>query len=118
MLQDYWEKLKVTPQNLGQIVKKANLTGQEPRRVLEKLVAEKEEAVISHYTFSQLGGQKGELTVFHDLGRAAIRFGDTTQMGDWDEMFEVITLAGGEKYNVDGKPVEHDDDGACTLGNI
>ncbi len=119
MLVDYQEKIRVTKDNLDLLLKEMNITGPDQIEIIKKIVIEKGEAVISHYNFIHSPGErKGNVTVFHDIGRAAICLGADTKVGDWDEVFEVITLDDGGKYYFDGKPVYQDDDGACSLGNI
>lgn len=119
MLMDYHEKIRVTKDNIDLLIKEMNITGPDQLGIINKIVIEKGEAVISHYNFIHSpGDRKGNVTVFHDIGRAAICFDADIKVGDWDEVFEVITLDDGEKYYFDGKPVYLDDDGACTLGNL
>jgi len=119
MLLDYWEKYRVAQLNWEQELASLGITGTEQIQVIKEIVTGKGEALVSHYHFSVPSGLRGTMTVCHDLGRGAISLGGHTRWGQWDEIFEVLTLDDtGEKFNFDGKPVYEDDEGACSLGNI
>lgn len=119
MLLDYQEKVRVTRDNLDQVLGVMKIKAPDQIREITRLVAEKGEMVISHYSFSSsLGDKGGDITVFHDPGRGGISFGAESAWGDWDDSYEILTLDQGEKYNCDGKPVYEGDDGSCTFGNI
>jgi hypothetical protein len=119
MLVNYHEKIRVTKDNINLLLKEININRPDQIEMVNKIIREKGEALISCYNFIQSPGERqGNVTVFHDIGKAAICFGADLEFGDWDEAFEVITVANGEKYYFDGRPVYLDDDGSCTLGNI
>jgi hypothetical protein len=119
MLLKYWEKLRLTQINWREEAASMGLGNSPVLEVIEKILGEKGEAVVSVYLFSRPSGESGSLVVCHDVGRGAISFGANAHWGKWDEPYEVLTLdATGEKYNFDGKPVDEGDDGACSLGNI
>ncbi|MFZ5447858.1 MAG: hypothetical protein ACOZFS_04385 [Thermodesulfobacteriota bacterium] len=87
--------------------------------MIDKVIAEKGEAVVSSYHFRAPSGELGSIFVCHDLGRGARVFGDNVQWGQWEETYEILTLdESGEKFNFDGKPVYEGDEGSCSLGNF
>ena len=119
MLLKYWEKHRLTQINWQQELASMGVSESPAIEVIEKVLGEKGEAVVSVYLFTRLSGEPGSIVVCHDLGRGAISFGANTQWGQWDEAYEILTVDGtGEKFNFDGKPVDEGDDGACSLGNI
>ena len=119
MLLEYWEKQRVTRDDPASALASLGIADPEEIRVIAGIVEEKGAATISHYHFGASSGDlHGTLTVCHDLGRGAIRFGPHIRWGDWDEVHEVLTLENGEKFSYDGKSVYEGDDGACSLGNI
>jgi len=119
MLLEYWEKYRLTQRDRQIQLASMGVSASSVMGVIEQVLAEKGEAIISVYRFSTLSGESGSLVVCHDTGRGAISFGANTQWGRWDETYEVLTVDGaGEQYNFDGQPVAEGDDGACSLGNI
>jgi hypothetical protein len=119
MLLKYWEKHRLTQINRQQDLASMGIGDSPVLEVIEKVLGEKGEAIISVYLFSRLSGEPGSLVICHDVGRGVISFGTKMQWGQWDETYEVLTVDGtGEKFNFDGNPVEEGDDGACSLGNI
>ena len=119
MLLKYWEKYRLTQLNRQPQLASMGISESPAIEVIEQVLAEKGEAIISVYLFSRLSGEPGSLVVCHDTGRGAISFGANTQWGQWDETYEVLTVDGtGEQFNFDGNPVDEGDDGACSLGNI
>jgi hypothetical protein len=119
MLLKYWEKHRLSQINWQQDLASMGVSQSLAIDVIEKVLAEQGEAIISIYHFSIPSGIPGLIVVCHDLGRGAISFGANTHWGRWDEADEILTVDGtGEKFNFDGKPVDEGDDGACSLGNI
>jgi len=119
MLLKYWEKQRVTRDDLAKKLTSLGISDPEQTRVIAGIIEEKGEATISHYQFgAPAGDRQGTLTVCHDLGRGAISFGPHIRWGQWDEDCEVLTLENGEKFSYEGKPVYEGDDGSCSLGNI
>ena len=119
MLLKYWEKYRLTQGNQQTQLASMGVSESSVIEVIEQALAGKGEAIISVYRFSRPSGEPGSLVVCHDTGRGAISFGATTQWGQWDETYEVLTVDGtGEQFNFDGQPVAEGDDGACSLGNI
>jgi len=119
MLLEYWEKYRLTQMDRQTQLATLGVSASSVIEVIEQVLAEKGEAVISVYRFSTLSEEPGSLVVCHDLGRGAISFGANTQWGQWDETYEILTVDGtGEQFNFDGQPVAEGDDGACSLGNI
>ena len=64
--------------------------------------------VVSVFDFDY-HGRSGQLTVWHDRGRAAIDLGEGSRWGDWDEGTETILLddtgAGRHRLNAEGADV-------------
>ena len=119
MLLEYWEKYRLTPRDRQAQLAAMGISASPAVAVIDQVLAEKGEALISVYRFSRPSGEAGSLVVCHDTGRGAISFGATTQWGQWDETSEILTVDGtGEQFNFDGQPVAEGDDGACSLGNI
>jgi hypothetical protein len=119
MLLKYWEKYRLTQMDWQPQLASMGVSESPIIEVIEQVLAEKGEAIISVYLFSRLSGEPGSLVVCHDLGRGAISFGANIQWGQWDETYEILTVDGtGEQFNFDGNPVAEGDDGACSLGNI
>jgi hypothetical protein len=119
MLLKYWEKYRLTRLNRQVQLAAMGISASPAIEVIEQVLAETGEALISVYLFSRLSGEPGSLVVCHDTGRSAISFGAHTQWGQWDETYEILTVDGtGEQFNFDGHPVAEGDDGACSLGNI
>jgi len=119
MLLKYWEKYRLTRLNQQPQLASMGISASPAVEVIEQVLAETGEALISVYLFSRPSGEPGSLVVCHDTGRGAISFGATTQWGQWDEAYEVLTVDGtGEQFNFDGQPVAEGDDGACSLGNF
>jgi hypothetical protein len=119
MLLKYWEKQRLSQDNWQRELDSMGVIDPASLGVIEKVLSEKGEAVVSVYLFSRLSGEPGSLVVCHDLGRGAISFGGNSRWGQWDETYEILSIDGtGEKFNFDGKPVDEGDDGACSLGNI
>jgi hypothetical protein len=119
MLLKYWERHRLSRENWRRDLASMGVSDSPAMAVIEKVLNEKGEAVVSVYLFARLSGEPGSLMVCHDLGRGVISFGPNTQWGQWDEVYELLTIDGtGEKFDFDGKPVSEGDDGACSLGNI
>lgn len=51
--------------------------------------------VISTYAFLYENGQRGQLTVYHSQGRAAICLGGDSDWGDWDHDNNALRLTSG-----------------------
>jgi hypothetical protein len=119
MLLKYWEKYRLIQVDQQPQLASMGVSESSVIEVIEQVLAEKGEAIISVYQFSRPSGESGSLVVSHDTGRGAILFGANTQWGRWDETYEVLTVDGtGEQFNFDGQPVAEGDDGACSLGNV
>ena len=119
MLLEYWEKYRLTQRDRQPQLAAMGISESPAIEVIDQVLAEKGEAVISVYLFDRLSGEPGSLVVCHDTGRGAISFGANTQWGRWDETYEILTVDGtGEQFNFDGQPVAEGDEGACSLGNI
>jgi hypothetical protein len=119
MLLKYWEKYRLTQLNRHPQLASMGVSEGPAVEVIDQVLADKGEAVISVYLFNRPSGGPGSLVVCHDLGRGAISFGTHTQWGQWDETNEILTVDGtAEQFNFDGQPVAEGDDGACSLGNI
>ena len=52
------------------------------------------------------GGQRGQMTVYPETGRAAVCFGGDSIWGDWDEHARQITDDNGQTWDTDGEEVE------------
>jgi hypothetical protein len=119
MLLKYWEKPRLTQFDWQQELASKGVSASPAMAVIAQVLGKIGEAVVSVYRSTSFSEEPGSLVVCHDLGRGAISFGANTRWGQWDEAYEVLTVAGtGEKFNFDGKPVDEGDDGACSLGNI
>ena len=75
MLVNYWEKYRVTRGDLDQELAALGITGRAQIEVIQKIVAEQGEALISSYQFRAPSGEPGAILVCHALGRGAISFG-------------------------------------------
>jgi hypothetical protein len=54
--------------------------------------------IVSHYEGEDLDDEPVEVTIWHNLGRAAVRYLDgESRWGDWDEMEQTILLDGSEE---------------------
>jgi len=49
------------------------------------------------------GGQRGQMAVWPEDGRAAVMWGSDSQWGDWDETTRTLRLDSGETVNEDGE---------------
>jgi hypothetical protein len=119
MLLKYWEKQRLTQAHWPQELAAMELSPALLSAVMEPVLREQGEALLSVYWFSRYSEEPGSLVVCHDIGRGVISFGAYSQWGRWDETAEILTLdASGEQFNFEGQPLSEGDDGSCSLGNI
>jgi hypothetical protein len=66
---------------------------------------------IETWPITHEGCQRGQMTVFHDVNRAAVAFGGPSIWGDWDEKARILHADYGVDYNELGEEIEaYEDD--------
>lgn len=119
MLLNYWEKRPLTPDNWRPELAVMGITDKAVMEVIEEIIVNVGEAMVSSYQFRTPPGDPGSIAVCHNLGRGALTFGTHTRWGQWDDAYEVLTLdESGEKFGFEGNPVYEGDEGSCSLGNF
>lgn len=65
---------------------------------------------ISTWPITYGNGQRGQMTVFHDVNRAAVAFGGPSIWGYWDDEARILHADDGGDYNELGEEVNADED--------
>ena len=64
---------------------------------------------VETWAIAYKGGQRGQMTVFHDTQRAALFNGGESVWGDWDDVTRTLRDEDGTEYDENGEPVEDDE---------
>ena len=96
------EKILVTEANYG--------------RICESIAAADQKAevkvgqTISTWPITYENGQRGQMTIFHDVKRGAVAFGGPSIWGYWDDEARILHADDGGDYNELGEEVNADED--------
>ncbi len=83
---DQRDDVKLTSENLAEIMQAIVANDQVDQLSIGQTV--------STYAFTSDGGQRGQLTVWHDQQRGAVALGGDSDWGDWDHDANALRVTG------------------------